>query len=79
MPITRREALRELSALFAIPLLRWPERRADDPLAGTIADFQAGRAHGDWSSLEVTTAALEKARALNGALHAIDEFSPTAL
>jgi len=29
MPISRREALRELSALFAIPLIRWPERLAD--------------------------------------------------
>ncbi|HET9749263.1 MAG TPA: amidase, partial [Casimicrobiaceae bacterium] len=79
MPISRREALRELSALFAIPLLRWPEPRATDPLAGTIAEFQAGRARGDWSSVEVTRAALEKARALNGSLHAIDEFSPKAL
>jgi len=79
MPISRREALRELSALFAIPLLRWPDRVADDPLAGTIADFQAGRARGDWSSLEVTKAALDKARTLNGALRAIDEFSTTAL
>jgi Asp-tRNA(Asn)/Glu-tRNA(Gln) amidotransferase A subunit family amidase len=79
MPISRREALRELSALFAIPLIRWPEHRADDPLTGTIAEFQAGRARGDWSSLEVTRAALEKARALNGTLHAVDELAPAAL
>ncbi|HET7614933.1 MAG TPA: amidase [Gemmatimonadaceae bacterium] len=79
MPISRREALRELGALFAIPLIRWPEARATDPLAGTIAELQAGRARGDWSSVEVTRAALEKARSLNGPLHAIDEFAPTAL
>ena len=78
MSPTRREALVELSALLAIPLVRWPERLAD-PLAGTIADYQAGRARRDWSAAEVTQHALDRANSLNGWLRAIDELSPTAL
>ncbi len=78
MRISRREALRELSTLLAIPLIRWPERLAD-PLAGTIVDYQAGRARGDWSAEGVTKHALDRARAWNGILHAIDELSMTAL
>ena len=35
--ISRREALRDLGALFAIPLIRWPDRLTD-PLAGTIIE-----------------------------------------
>src|SRR5215472_14622949 len=78
MSPTRREALVELSALLAIPLVRWPARLAD-PLAGTIADYQAGRARRDWSAAEVTKQALDRANASNGWLHAIDELSPTAM
>jgi len=78
MAISRREALRELGALFAIPLLRWPDRLAD-PLSGTIAEYQAGRARGDWTALEVTKAALDRASSIGKALRAIDELSPTAL
>ena len=78
MSPTRREALVELSALLAIPLVRWPERLAD-PLAGTIVEYQAGRARRDWSAAEVTKQALDRANALNGWLRAIDELSPTAL
>lgn len=76
--ISRREALRELSALFAIPLIRWPERLAD-PLAGTIAEYQAGRARRDWTAVEVTRRALESARTWGATLRAIDELSKTAL
>jgi Asp-tRNA(Asn)/Glu-tRNA(Gln) amidotransferase A subunit family amidase len=78
MLLTRREALVRLSALLAVPLIRWPERLAD-PLSGTIADFQAGRARRDWTSLEVTTRALERCTAWNATLHAIDQLSTTAL
>jgi Asp-tRNA(Asn)/Glu-tRNA(Gln) amidotransferase A subunit family amidase len=78
MSLTRREALAHLSALFAVPLVRWPERLAD-PLAGTIADFQAGRARRDWTSLEVTRQALDRCTMLNGSLHLIDQLSTTAL
>jgi aspartyl-tRNA(Asn)/glutamyl-tRNA(Gln) amidotransferase subunit A len=76
--ISRREALRELSGLLAIPLVRWPGLLAD-PLAGTIADYQAGRAHGEWTAVEVTKQALERARTWGATLRAIDELSKTAL
>jgi Asp-tRNA(Asn)/Glu-tRNA(Gln) amidotransferase A subunit family amidase len=78
MSPTRREALVELGALLAIPLVRWPARLTD-PLSGTIADYQAGRARRDWSAAEVTKQALDRGNALNGWLRAIDELSPTAL
>ena len=76
--ISRREALRELGALFAIPFIRWPERLTD-PLAGTIIEYQAGRARGDWSAAQVTKEALNRSRAWNGTLHAIDLWSATAM
>jgi Asp-tRNA(Asn)/Glu-tRNA(Gln) amidotransferase A subunit family amidase len=78
MPLSRREALRELSALFAIPFVRWPARFAD-PLAGTIVEYQAGRARRDWTAAEVTKQALDRANMWNGALHAIDLLSSTAM
>ena len=78
MPITRREALRDLSALFAVPFVRWPERLAD-PLAGTIVEYQAGRARGDWTAAQVTKQALDRSHAWNGTLHAIDVLSATAM
>jgi Asp-tRNA(Asn)/Glu-tRNA(Gln) amidotransferase A subunit family amidase len=78
MSLTRREALRELSALFAIPFIRWPERLAD-PLAGTIIEYQAGRARRDWSAVQVTKEALGRCNAWNGTLHAIDMLSGVAM
>ncbi|MDQ2889495.1 MAG: amidase [Gemmatimonadota bacterium] len=78
MTVTRREALAQLSALFAIPFLRWPERSAD-PLAGSMLEYQAGRARGDWSAVEVTRQALERSRAWNATLHAVDQLSQSAL
>ncbi len=78
MSPTRREALAQLSALFALPLAGWPPR-ADDPLTGTIAQFQAGRLRGDFSAVEVTTEALRRCRAWNGTLRAIDQLADTAL
>ncbi|HEX9130025.1 MAG TPA: amidase, partial [Gemmatimonadaceae bacterium] len=76
--ISRREALAELSALFAIPLIGWPERLSD-PLAGTIVDYQAGRARRDWSAAQVIQEALDRGHAWNGTLHAIDLWSATAV
>ena len=76
--ISRREALRELSALFAIPFIHWPERLAD-PLAGTIVEYQAGRARGDWTAVQVTKEALDRISAWNPRLHALDMLSPTAI
>ncbi len=77
MSPTRREALAQLSALFALPLARWPVMRAD-PLSGTIAEYQAGRARGDFTASEVTARALDRCRAWNGSLHAIDQLAATA-
>lgn len=76
--ISRREALRELGALFAIPFIRWPERLSD-PLAGTIIEYQAGRARGDWSAAQVTKEALDRINAWNGSLRAIDMLSENAM
>ena len=76
--ISRREALRELSALFAVPLIRWPALLAE-PLAGTIAEYQAGRLRGDWTAAQVAKEALDRATGWNGTLHAVDELSKTAL
>jgi aspartyl-tRNA(Asn)/glutamyl-tRNA(Gln) amidotransferase subunit A len=63
-----------LSALFAAPLVRWPASFAD-PLAGTILEYQAGRARREWSAAEVTKLALDRANAWNGTLRAIDGLS----
>jgi Asp-tRNA(Asn)/Glu-tRNA(Gln) amidotransferase A subunit family amidase len=76
--ISRREALAELGALFAIPFIRWPDRLTD-PLTGTIAEYQAGRARGDWTAAEVTKEALDRINAWNGTLHAVDLLSATAM
>jgi Asp-tRNA(Asn)/Glu-tRNA(Gln) amidotransferase A subunit family amidase len=78
MTLTRRDALARLSALLAVPLIRWPERLAD-PLAGTIVDYQAGRARRDWTAVEVTRQALDRCTTLNGSLHLVDQLSSTAL
>jgi aspartyl-tRNA(Asn)/glutamyl-tRNA(Gln) amidotransferase subunit A len=78
MPISRREALRELSALFALPFIRWPERLTD-PLAGTIVEYQAGRLRRDWTAVQVTRQALDKINAWNGSLHAVDLLSASAI
>ncbi len=82
MSPTRREALAQLSALLGIPLVAmpltgWP-RRVSDPLAGTIAQYQAGRLRSDFSAVEVTTEAVRRCREWNGALHAIDQLADTA-
>ena len=70
MTISRREALLELSALFAVPLIRWPERLSD-PLAGTIVEYQAGRARHDWTAVQVTKEALVRANVVEQAQEAV--------
>src|SRR5256885_11027021 len=78
MSTTRREAIIQLAALLAVPLARL-RFTADDPLDGTIADYQAGRRRGAWSATEVTTRALERCRVDGARLRAIDALSETAL
>lgn len=78
MPMSRRDALQALSALFSVPFLRWPELPAD-PLTGTIREYQAGRARGEWTATEVVRVALDRSYALNHRLHLTDLLSDTAL
>ncbi len=61
-----------------MPLVRWPDRPAD-PLAGTIAEYQAGRLRREWTAADVTVQALARCSAWNGPLHAIDQLSASAL
>lgn len=84
MSPTRREVLAQLAALAALPLPKLDlfagvDAVAADPLAGTIAEFQAGRRRGLWTSAEVTSRALERCRTDGAAWHAIDALSATAL
>jgi Asp-tRNA(Asn)/Glu-tRNA(Gln) amidotransferase A subunit family amidase len=78
MSPTRREALAQMAALAALPLTQWPIA-ADDPLDGTIAEYQAGRRRGAWSAAEVTARALERCRSDGAKWRAIDALSDTAL
>lgn len=77
MPMSRRDALHALSALFAVPSLRWP-MLPPDPLAGTILMYQAGRARGEWTALEVVRTALQRSYAYNRELHFTDLLSDSA-
>jgi Asp-tRNA(Asn)/Glu-tRNA(Gln) amidotransferase A subunit family amidase len=81
MPLTRRQALTQLAGLAALPLglplARWSF--ADDPLDGTIAEYQAGRRRGAWSAAEVTAQALERCRTDGARWRAIDALIETAL
>ena len=78
MSMSRRDALRELGVLLALPLVRWPAR-LDDPLGGTIVEYQAGRARRAWSAGEATRQSIDRATKLNGTLRLLDGLSPTAL
>jgi len=78
MSPTRREALAQLAALAALPLLdRIPIE--DDPLRGTVADYQAGRRRGKWTAAEVTARALERSRGEGAKWRAIDALADSAL
>lgn len=80
MPPTRRQALAQLAGLAALPLARWsPILAADDPLDGTVAEYQAGRRRSRWSAAEVTARALERCRIDGARWRAIDALADTAL
>jgi len=80
MSPSRRDALAQLAALIALPLpLSRLAHAAADPLDGTIADFQAGRQRGAWTSAEVTTRALERCRTDGMRWRAIDALASTAM
>ena len=79
---SRREALTQLAALTATPFIRWGtgvSAPAGDPLDGTIADCATGLARGDFTSLELTTRALERCTSDGHAWRAIDALANTAL
>jgi Asp-tRNA(Asn)/Glu-tRNA(Gln) amidotransferase A subunit family amidase len=78
MSPTRREMLARLAALVALPI---PGlfRLTDEPLDGTIANYQAGRRRGAWSAAEVTARALARCRKEGARWRAIDALSPSAL
>lgn len=78
MSPTRREALAQLAALALFPLPDL-DSASSNPLDGTVADYQAGRRRGRWSSAEVTAAALARCRADGMAWRAIDALSRTPL
>ena len=77
MAPTRREALAQLAALVVLP---FPGRdtAGDDPLDGTVADYQAGRRRGAWTAAEVTARALDRCRAGGAAWRAVDALADTA-
>ena len=78
MSPTRRDVLAQLAGLVALPLA--VRVRADqDPLDGTIAEYQAGRRAGAWTAAEVTARALERCRSDGARWRAIDVLSPIAL
>ena len=77
MSLSRREALAQLAALAALPLPRWSFVDGD-PLAGTIAEYQAGRRRREWTALEITERALERCRTEGKQWHAIDALNATA-
>jgi Asp-tRNA(Asn)/Glu-tRNA(Gln) amidotransferase A subunit family amidase len=77
MSPTRRQALAQLAGLAALPLTRWTFI-ADDPLEGTIAEYQAGRRRGEWTAAEVTGRALDRCRAEGTKWRAIDALADTA-
>jgi Asp-tRNA(Asn)/Glu-tRNA(Gln) amidotransferase A subunit family amidase len=78
MSPTRREVLAQLAALVVLPLpARVPTDQ--DPLDGTIADYQAGRRRGAWTAAQVTAQALDRCRAEGMGWRAIDALSETAV
>lgn len=87
MSLSRRDALAQLTALGFAPfaahtgLLQSPVElpAADDPLLGTIAQYQAGRLRGDYTALEVTERALARCRTVGTRLRAIDLLADSAL
>ncbi|MCU0621097.1 MAG: amidase [Gemmatimonadales bacterium] len=78
MAPTRRDIVTQLAALAMLPHLP-PMHRSDDPLGGTIADYQAGRRRRAWTAVEVTERALDRCRHDGRAWHAIDVLAATAL
>jgi Asp-tRNA(Asn)/Glu-tRNA(Gln) amidotransferase A subunit family amidase len=78
MSPTRRDVLAQLAAFALLPLSA-RLRTGQDPLDGTIAEYQAGRRRGAWTAAEVTARALGRCRNEGKRWRAIDALSPTAI
>ena len=78
MSPTRREALAQLAALAALPLAR-RDSHTDDPLDGSIAEYQAGRRRRAWTAEEMTARALDRCRGDGVRWRAIDALSTSAI
>ena len=78
MTLTRREALAQLAALVAVPLVGggrdWRFMIAG-PLEGTIAEYQSGRARGQWTAARITAEAVERCRTQGMSWRAIDQMA----
>lgn len=90
MTPSRRQILAQLGVLAAAPLhFRFGDASdtpqmiesptAADPLAGTIAEFQAGRRRSEWTSEQVTRRALERSESTGKRLRAVDALDKRAL
>src|SRR6478735_10909321 len=87
MLYSRREALAQLAALVALPLTGRgviPSERGKSrdlhfafasPLDGTILEYQAGRARGQWTSARITAEAIERCRNEGMRWRAIDQMA----
>ena len=78
MSPTRREVLAQLAALAVLPRLGGGHGD-QDPLDGTVADYQAGRRRGAWTAADVTARALERCGTDGARWRAIDALSESAL
>lgn len=82
MSPSRRDALAQLAVLLGLPA--WAIQAAestiaDEPLDGTIAGYQLGRARGVWSAEQVVRAALDRATTVRDHLRAIAVLAPDAI
>ncbi|HYD53506.1 MAG TPA: amidase [Gemmatimonadaceae bacterium] len=78
MSPSRRDVLLQLAALVALPLPRG-HSRANDPHAGTIAEYSAGLRRREYTAVEIAMRALERASGAGRRLRAIDVLADTAM
>lgn len=75
-----RSARAQGSALYTlIDQLNSDISTPDDPLLGTIVQYQRGRAAGLYTAEEITKLAIKRCNDNNSRLHAIDILAPTAI
>jgi Asp-tRNA(Asn)/Glu-tRNA(Gln) amidotransferase A subunit family amidase len=79
MSPSRRDVVLQLASWFGAHTLLRRSVTAPHPLLGTIADYQLGRARGEWSAEEITRAALDRSAAAGDRFRAIAVLAPDAL